>query len=771
MPNLVGIGNSQVPTNAMLGGLAYQDSVGEINLDKIKAKTGDTALDIFVYDTSKDSDGGAWRHRTQNKSWYDEGVSATRGARKEFPAVAVIVAEEESVSIYDGDDPNLPLWMKFNAGSGGDNIFNRPTAWDITAVFALNGIVCITNGANSAESTLVLNYVNDSARLYPISGYPTYGGDYTLGIAGRSSSLGDYTTIDQVIVGDETFDVAMTVQPNAPIDTSTELPVPTIAVGTGHGVSVIKDDGTISNLTPGGGVDMNSVSFDENNNLVMGRNNFILYRSDHSHYLSNQVDNGYTVNNRKTSVPSVGEDSSGSTSFTDVVATSDSSIAFDTQTLGLGLYDVNAENNSNSMVAYIRTNYNTGWMHGDIKGAFLSDTDDNNITGTELVSNPGPYSNTTGWTVANVGFTVSNSNNRLVINSTTNTGSYFGAGHALTLVSGKKYILTVNIHSQTKTAVIRMTGNGNYFTATGTGTGEHAFYFTANQASHNLFIGSDVGGNNRTQEVSSVSIKEVEEDRSVNNKGLQVFGTITKSAVATGAELIAYSGFTSGNYLQISSGVLGVNTSTDGPLTVMCWYKGTTTGAAQSLVIIGPASNHQGRGLLIKSNTGELGFFRWSNDPYSSRVVADDAWHHCVATVESGSRVKLYVDGDLVYNESITLVTSSSTRVRIGYSNGDNAPLVNGSLALVKISNSVASSDQIKKIYNDEKCLYHENAKCTLHGTSDNVKALAFDDTNDVLHVGTSSGRSDFRGLNRINNTTTAVTNAISASNEFVAEQ
>ena len=47
MPNLVGIGNSQVPTNAMLGGLAYQDSVGEINLDKIKAKTSDTAKEPF----------------------------------------------------------------------------------------------------------------------------------------------------------------------------------------------------------------------------------------------------------------------------------------------------------------------------------------------------------------------------------------------------------------------------------------------------------------------------------------------------------------------------------------------------------------------------------------------------------------------------------------------------------------------------------------------------------------------------------------------------
>ena len=74
-------------------------------------------------------------------------------------------------------------------------------------------------------------------------------------------------------------------------------------------------------------------------------------------------------------------------------------------------------------------------------------------------------------------------------------------------------------------------------------------------------------------------------------------------------------------------------------------------------------------------------------------------------------------------------------------------------------------------MYDDEKCLFHENAKATLYGTSDAVTALAHDDTNEVLHVGTSSGRSEFQGLNRINNTTTAVTTAISASNGFVAEQ
>ena len=108
MPNLVGIGNSQVPTNAMLGGFAYQNSVGEIDIEKIKAKTvydaqssGGTGL--FVYDTRKDSDGGAWRYRTQNTTWYNEGASSKRGARKEFPAVAVLVVSEDdnrAIHIY-----------------------------------------------------------------------------------------------------------------------------------------------------------------------------------------------------------------------------------------------------------------------------------------------------------------------------------------------------------------------------------------------------------------------------------------------------------------------------------------------------------------------------------------------------------------------------------------------------------------------------------------------------------------------------------------------
>ena len=60
MPNLVGIGLSQVPTNSMLGGMAYQDpehaSIKDLdlkNLSQINAEISDTAVDVFVYDTSR----------------------------------------------------------------------------------------------------------------------------------------------------------------------------------------------------------------------------------------------------------------------------------------------------------------------------------------------------------------------------------------------------------------------------------------------------------------------------------------------------------------------------------------------------------------------------------------------------------------------------------------------------------------------------------------------------------------------------------------------
>ena len=39
---------------------------------------------------------------------------------------------------------------------------------------------------------------------------------------------------------------------------------------------------------------------------------------------------------------------------------------------------------ANGMVAYVTSSYNSGYQNGDIKGAFLADTDDTDLVGLRL---------------------------------------------------------------------------------------------------------------------------------------------------------------------------------------------------------------------------------------------------------------------------------------------------------------------------------------------------------------------------------------------------
>jgi trimeric autotransporter adhesin len=184
-----------------------------------------TAVDVFVYDTSRDSDGGAWRKRTQGTSWYNETLDTpTRGSRKEFPAVAVIVAESDTVTIYDGDDPSLPMWMVFNEGTA-NYIYSNGDA--LTSVNASNGMLVV-----GTFRLQVINFVSDS-------GWKSEDSWYYYSVKPISSrndtNTTAYNNTGLRIVNPNVNDVAMTVLPNAPIDAATGLPVPTIAVATDGG--------------------------------------------------------------------------------------------------------------------------------------------------------------------------------------------------------------------------------------------------------------------------------------------------------------------------------------------------------------------------------------------------------------------------------------------------------------------------------------------------------------------------------------------------------
>ena len=152
--------------------------------------------------------------------------------------------------------------------------------------------------------------------------------------------------------------------------------------------------------------------------------------------------------------------------------------------------------------------------------------------------------------------------------------------------------------------------------------------------------------------------------------------------------------------------------------------------------------------------------------------IADNAWHHVVA-VMNGEGYYVYVDG---VKSSIgggvirNIDNANNPPMYVGVRHSESAPMT-GSLALFRYSHSCPSDEKIKKFYEDEKVLFQENAKCTLYGSSNAVTSVAFDEVTGRLHAGTSAGDSEFQGLARINNTTTAVTTAISASDELIAEQ
>ena len=795
MPNLVGIGNSQVPTNAMLGGLAYQDSVGEIDLEKIKAKTGDTAVDVFVYDTRKDSDGGAWRKKATKQSWYDEGVSATRGARKEFPTVAVIVVEnnganEPVITIYDGDDPNLSMWMVFytkNASGGDDQRLTEnyyaAGPYPIRKVVMLNGMMvdCQYRSSGHAAGTVKgvtrYNFITDSSIMITDEG--TFKRNGNLGDernTGRS-----YTKISTTdIVHTQCNDVAMTVLPNSPIDVSTGLPIPIIAVATDGGISIIRDDGisvvdmypTGSSTTPAKEIyftKSNKIAFTHGGNWVYyypipsleattstywnGLTGFIGRFTDQQR---DWVTNGIPIN--------VG--SNGITNFLE-----DRAIG---HTNGVDLIDINEGGLlGNGMHCGIATDFNTGWQHGDIKGAFLSSTDATDLTRNNVLT-VGTFASASGWSLSGAA-TPTISGGKLVY-SGSGAGFAQRAESPAVITSGLQYTVKFTVSDYSSGTVQTRVGNSPYGpTVNANGGYYHSIVAGSTPTETVLFYGNSFNG-----KIDDVEVYLEDQDRALESNGLQVFGTIPKQVVATGAELVSYGPFSTLNRLrQYYNSDLNFGTN---DFSIMFWVNHDGTDAHQSIVgrderefaifFLSRSSYNRKIRIYAHDSSNNVQVFDSTEYPYPI-----NSWTHVCVNYIGGNTCKIYIDG--VLDNSGTLnydIDNTTYALHVGVRNaaangGISFPAANVKLALLRISKSAPSAEQLKKIYDDEKCLFHENAKCTLHGTSNAVVALAHDDTNDVIHAGTSSGRSDFRGLNRINNTTTAVTTAISVSNEFVAEQ
>jgi len=740
---------------ALNQGLATTDSPLFTNTEfaAIAETIAATAVDVFVYDTSKDSDGGAWRKRTQHTSWYNEPLNtATRGSRREFPAVAVIVAESNKVTIYDGDDPALPMWMVFNG------VYNyAATSIPKTSVSALNGLISFgTNqGTDTTGSVVIINLLSEEVFSRRSVG-STQRGKFLGTLAQRNTNAGWDISTDQSIVGQPINDVAMTVLPDAPIDPATGLQVPTIAVATDGGVSVIKDDGTVVDSAA---ATVSAVAINED--LL----SYVRVDECRVIALSNVISDGFTYDRRYNNGPTY------SASFLPQPLNGSNKPTFFGEKInfaasnGISSLFEDSTSQTKGMVNYTTSTYNTGWMNGDIKGAFLSDTDDTDLVGSgELVTN-GTFDTDTDWTKGGSWEISGGSANK------PSTGTAF-IYQENALTAGQTYVLTFDL---TITSGIGVDVRPSYNSGTGairvTTAGTNTITFVSGDGSVALASVGDFTGS-----IDNVSVKLADEDRSVNANGLIVNGTITRTPVATGADLVAYSGFSASNYLsQPYNADLDFGT---GDFSIMGWVNTPDTGGTNTSIFMRSGATGLGA-FRVRSRQGKFSF--WVSDDGVSTIdevigttdIDNSTWQF-VCAVRSGSNILAYVNGSLEATTALSNATGSLSSAdavsRVGLSTGGTEAW-DGSLALLRISATAPTAEQIKKIYNDEKVLFQENAQATLYGSSDAVTALAHDPVTDLLHVGTSAGRSVFQGLRRVSNTTTAVGTTISASNGLVVEE
>ena len=820
MPNLVGIGNSQVPTNAMLGGLAYQDSVGEMNLQKINAVAENNAVDIFVYDTRKDSDGGAWRHRTQNTSWYNEGPSFYRGARKEFPAVAVLVLESNRLVIYDGDDPNLPMWMIFLCDSS--YLLRVPSP---SSVAMLNAKMVVGEHNNYAGSTVdfIIDAKDDKRDLRQT---PRFGN-----IAQRNETGLNHSNNSRLAVGQHTNDVAMTVLPNAPIDPDTGLPIPTIAVATDAGISIITHDQVEHSagvpVIDGGtsGDESYQIDFMSPTRLLataplyygvfemlqedvnVGYVSGFALSSSYYYHTNLAANNGTDWNNPRPIA--------NLSTTSQVLATDERTVVAATAS-GLNIHQISESSitdNNDGIAAYITSTYNTGYMVGDIKTASLSETDTSAFVGNR-VTNGDFTSNVSGWNSSGTA-TVSHQSGVLRITGDAGAGSWTGGtimqNMGSNFVIGKTYSVSYKVRSGGNTGNYgqgfgaRIQKNANFhsnytefYRQTTSDPGSSfitiSWTFTATVDTYGVQFYNYYGVQGHYLEYDDIVVKEAVASRSptgrienrTHDTGFVITGSVDKQPVADGAELVSYGNFSTANYLsqQFNS---DMNLS-PGDYTIMAWIYPTGTGTGG---IIGRGSAGEYGPWAVSYSAQDATFVSshdWdqsSSDGGSWGTVISSSGDFCklnkwsqVVVTKSGSTAKLYINGiqrgtdTSSYDPKVPTTNLIPTMIgveRRGGTGAINRPFP-GRLALIRASNTAATEEQVFKMYNEEKQLFLKNAKCTLVGTSNQVNAIAHDDSTDIVHAGTSTGRSEFRGLERINSTTTAVSNAISASNGLVAE-
>lgn len=744
---------------SITGGLLNGIDLSDVNIAAVSRVVSLSAdvTDVFVYDMSKDSDAGAFLDTNAPRTWELEDLGVQyRGVTAKMPKRLIIVAETGGIYLYDATKSTFPLWASCAKDVGGFLQGYIPLT-----VHMYNGVLY---WAGAGTGLQFIDFFNDNAGYYATDGLHMYTGN--VGTT-RNGGAGTGTLISSTasVLNNTISGIAATAGTST--DSLTGLTTTTVAVATPDGVSVIVDDVTAYDIAV-------TSTFKSTKDIAFTADGRIAFTAQQSAVNANYY--LYVVADVPTAdlsgagwsalsgVQAYGSYLAGApvnagdaalaltaTEFTEAGADINSAIGgIVGSDSGLVLLAEDITTPDNGMVAYVSSDYTTGWMPGDIRGCWLSDTTEEAIS--DLVQD-GDFNGVpaavwtleTGWTLA---AGVASCDGSQVANSSISQ-SITG------LVAGRTYLIKADVTSYTAgTVQLLMNGGGTWpQSAPVSAATTISLLYTATGTSDTLYIRGD---SDFTGSIDNVTFYRAEDDRSVSDNDLEFVGALTKAAVTTGAELVAYSGFSAANYIQRDYDASFDFATSD--WTIMAWVKHGASAAVNGFV--GRSNLAQsGSSIILYADATDKPVIQISDDGNvtQDKITAvsalTDTWTLLTA-IRRDTELELWVNGVLDSTLTITNATGSLSQadalLTIGATTDGGNPASTTDMALVRISATAMSGDQVAKAYTDEVSLFAKDASCTLGGTSDVVKSVSYNADENKTFVSTGDGTSVFQDLFRV---------------------
>jgi hypothetical protein len=633
-------------------------SVGQVYL-RLNWPSG-VALDYTLRIAEPEVVRGAVAGSMQAKSLNSVAIQTYRGNKAAFPKVVGIVGEVNGVTLYDLSDRSM--WKVL------PNLTNSALSYDLVsansgALASINwalgtqGSVYVAAGTSGNNAGLrILNFAGDYAE-FTTDSTRSGTGRFNGGLGSAERALGGRPTLGTArsLLASTGNYVCSTVLPGAPLDMATGLAVPTVAVSTTSGLSVIKHDGTVVN--PFASFSSGGIGFNKRGDLLLTLS-----------------DGGQNI--RKSLAPSyssvvVVADGLISGGVSVLTSGSSNNQVFDGQALLAGsaadIYKYRPNDTSataNGVMARIHPYFNTGYMPGNIRRTLIAEASSLGYTyGPDIVSGDSRdfTSGVGAWaTSVNYASTASATGGELVV---TATAAYGRQVLAIPTEIGSTYLASVTARKVSGTGFAAIdtvaSGGSNLFPTKNSIYGltndryEVSFIATGTTSYVALGEGAAVAGgvhafdNFRVRKVSSGTV--IERPLTAVNKVFN--GTFTTDASGwTGNASTTISAAGGVGIFTSASTATGFGGSTDVNTTVGVSYEITfdlvanSTGGSISLNV-GVA------GTYGSASLGQTNFGSATGTGYKMRFTATSAAHSFTFTTNPGVAIGLSysVDNVTVY--------------------------------------------------------------------------------------------------------------------------